>query len=211
MATLMTNGRMMQSLRAGIGFTFRITNMKNYHSFKPAEKSIEYYVYSSTGNLFEEYVDGIFLQNDTPGQLDALQNGILPGDFRTDFEANYTLTVNLNNFEKNMRIIMSLPEQISFGDEDPECTGLSGTSNAELICRADRTEKTLTFTNAVQFYDANPGQMRILLKYLKNPVDNIITDSFLIRTETFDGYQMDEISSGITINFYCEYPCAQCP
>ena len=42
------------------------------------------------------------MQNTELGDLDAKKNGIIPSDFRTDFEANYTLTVEVGNFEKNM-------------------------------------------------------------------------------------------------------------
>ena len=63
----------------------------------------------------------------------------------------------------------------------------------------------------MKFAKANPGEMVILIERLKNPSENIITSSFNIRSETYDGYAMDEITSNITINFYCEYPCAECP
>jgi len=76
--------------------------MKNFNSFRPASSSIEYYVYSAAGILFEEKLTGMMLENDAVGELSSYKNGILPGDFRTDFEANYTLTVNVGNFEKNM-------------------------------------------------------------------------------------------------------------
>ena len=53
--------------------------------------------------------------------------------------------------------------------------------------------------------------MAILIEKLRNPSENVITGSFLIKTESYDGYAMDELSSDMTINFYCEYPCAACP
>lgn len=31
--------------------------------------------------------------NQKVGSLDANKNGIIPGDFRTDFASNYTLTI----------------------------------------------------------------------------------------------------------------------
>jgi hypothetical protein len=76
--------------------------MKNFNSFRPASDSIEYYVYSEAGILFEEKLTGMILENNEVGALSTYANGILPSDFRTDFEANYTLTVNVGNFEKNM-------------------------------------------------------------------------------------------------------------
>lgn len=110
-----------------------------------------------------------------------------------------------------MAFTLHLPAEIDFGDEDPYCTGLSGTDNKVLRCDTDRAAKTLKFTNAMQFAQANPGPMGILIEKLRNPSENVITGSFLITTESYDGYAMDEIRSDITVNFYCEYPCAACP
>ena len=117
----------------------------------------------------------------------------------------------MENFEKNMYFTLSLPAEIDFGDEDPYCTGLSGVDNDVLRCDADRDAKTLKFTNAMQFSQANPGEIVILIENLKNPKENVITSSFMVVTETFDGYPMDELKTDLTINFYCEYPCANCP
>ena len=87
--------------------------------------------------------------NTVVGKLEEKKNGILPGDFRTDFEANYTLTVEVANFEKNMQFILYLPPEIDFGAADPICLGLSGVDNEVLRCNTNRAEKSLTFTNAM--------------------------------------------------------------
>jgi len=100
--------------------------MKNFNSFRPSDSSIEYYVYSQAGVLFEEQTTGMFLSNDVMGDLASSNNGIIPGSFKTDFEANYTLTVEMQNFEKNMVFVLYLPNEIDFGDEDPFCESLSG-------------------------------------------------------------------------------------
>lgn len=63
--------------------------------------------------------------------------------------SNYTFTVTLNNFEKNAKIVLELPEEIDFGEEDPECNGLSGLDVENLRCVADRSARTLSFTNAL--------------------------------------------------------------
>ena len=80
-----------------------------------------------------------------------------------------------------------------------------------LRCDADREAKTIKFSNAMQFSNANPGEMVILIETLRNPKENVVTSSFVVRTESFDGYAMDELTTDLTINFYCEYPCANCP
>ena len=136
-------------IESGYSYQFRITNMKNFNSFRPSDSSIGFYVYSAAGILFEERVSGMMMQNTELGDLSATKNGIIPSDFRTDFEANYTLTVEVSNFEKNMQVIMYLPGEIDFGDADPYCTGLSGTDNKVLRCDTNRSAKTLTFTNAM--------------------------------------------------------------
>lgn len=59
-------------------------------------------MYSSDGILYEEIREGNIMQNDVMGVMSTIKNGIIPGDFRTDFEANYTFTVHVENFEKNM-------------------------------------------------------------------------------------------------------------
>ena len=80
-----------------------------------------------------------------------------------------------------------------------------------LNCETDRELKTLTFTNAMQFSESNPGEMTILIDKLRNPVENIETNSFKIETYTYDDYKMDTLFSNMTVNFFCVYPCASCP
>ena len=62
----------------------------------------------------------------------------------------------------------------------------------------------------MEFAVSNPGKMSFSIEKLKNPSENIITSSFMIKTETFDGFPMDEINNAITVNFFCAYPCASC-
>ncbi len=116
--------------------------------------------------------------NTEVGELAQTQNGMFPGIFRTNFEPNYTFTFQAQNYEKNMIITLKLPKEIDFGDEVPYCTGLQGTSNEVLICAEDRKAKTITFSNVMQFADANPGQVVILIENLKNPAENSVTSSF---------------------------------
>lgn len=117
---------------------------------------MQYFVYSSAGVLFEEKTSGMDMQNTDLGALAPTSNGLVPDDFRQDFETNYTATIKVENFEKNMKFTLKLPKEIDFGAEDPKCTGLTGTSGP-LICEINRTAKTLTFPNVYTFFDANPG------------------------------------------------------
>ena len=80
-------------IASGGSFQFRVTEIKNFNSFRPSDDSVEYYVYSEAGILYEEKRDGMEMQNDEQGALSTVKNGIIPDDFRTDFETDYTLTV----------------------------------------------------------------------------------------------------------------------
>ena len=89
---------------------------------------------------------------------------------------------------------------------------MSGTdrNNETIDCTEDRIAKTLNITNAVTYTAGNPGEIRITISKLKNPLENIVTSSFTIETETSDGWKLDEVTTDITVNFYCVYPCASC-
>ena len=130
--------------------------------------------------LFEEVLNGMDMQNTEPGELDTYLNGIIPWDFRTDFESKYNLTVEFNQFEKSMYFILYLPDEIDFGEENPLCSVISGLDQDELTCTADRVAKSLTFTDALRYAQSNPGRMEMLIDKLRNPVENIITSTFKI-------------------------------
>ena len=49
---------MQAQINSGSSFQFRITEMKNFNSFRPSDESIQYYVYSADGILYEELRDG---------------------------------------------------------------------------------------------------------------------------------------------------------
>ena len=117
----------------------------------------------------------------------------------------------MENFEKAMAFTLELPNEIEFGQEDPNCSIISGNVNqVYTACGANRELKTLTFASALQFVTENPGQLVITIDSLKNPSERIETSSFKIRTDTSDGYPMDEISENVTIKFSCDFPCATC-
>lgn len=55
-----------------------------------------------------------------------------------------------------------------------------------------------------------PLQITIMVMQIKNPLDNIITETFQIVTETWDGYLIDTLEEGLNVNFFCVFPCKQC-
>jgi hypothetical protein len=194
----------------GEEFIFRVSNIKNPPSFQPTTESINYSVYTANGVLMEDLTEGFPIINNVPGDLSQYQNGLLPGDFRSSFETNYTLEVYLENYEQNMNIILTLPPEISFATDTIVCEGLQGTDSKNVTCLEDRENKQINFTDAVTFQRGNPGTIRINIQKLKNPIENIVTSSFKIETYTDDGWKLDEIATNITVNFYCNYPCASC-
>ena len=46
--------------------------MKNFNSFRPSDSSIEYYVYSESGILYEENRSGMEMENDEMGELSGV-------------------------------------------------------------------------------------------------------------------------------------------
>ena len=93
----------------------------------------------------------MLMVNTKLGTIDATKNGIIPKDFRTDSESAYTLTVDFDNFEQNMIFTVLLPPEVDLGVDDAFCTGVSGINiiNDVLRCSTDRTEKSITFSNAM--------------------------------------------------------------
>ena len=67
---------------------------------------------------------------------------------------------------------------------NPNCTGVKGTSQSKVRCNFDRTDnvRTLTFTDAVVSTDLMPLLIQINISTIKNPADNIVTDSLRLWT-----------------------------
>lgn len=76
-----------------------------------------------------------------------------------------------------MRIVVTIPKEISLASNSIACIGLAGTDVQSLTCSLNITAKTITITNAVTFQKANPGTIKIMFSQLKNPTTNIVTSS----------------------------------
>ena len=77
-------------------------------------------------------------------------------------------------------------------------------------CKTDPVGRNITISNAFDKRDIAPQLIRITFESLYNPDNHINTKTFKILTFTHDGYGIDYIDSGITINFYCVTPCKTC-
>lgn len=117
------------------------------------------------------------ITNNKPGVFNVSQTSFMPQDFRPSYANNYTLTLKPINYEQNMRIVVTLPKEISLASNSIACIGLAGTDVQSLTCSLNITAKTITITNAVTFQKANPGTIKIMFSQLKNPTTNIVTSS----------------------------------
>lgn len=101
--------------------------------------------------------------------------------------------------------------------------GIKGTDKAEItsfICGEEafpeefasicKNERTILLTDSVTEKDVAPATIELTIESLYNPGTNLITDSFEIETRTYDGFMMDSIVEGLSVNFYCLFPCRTC-
>mmetsp|Transcript_62324 Transcript_62324/g.86082 ORF Transcript_62324/g.86082 Transcript_62324/m.86082 type:complete len:284 (+) Transcript_62324:154-1005(+) len=109
-----------------------------------------------------------------------------------------------------MKIKVTLPSEIDLPSKNIGCEGLLGTNSPELLCSVNLSKKTILVQNATVFSTANPGIVKIKFSNFRNPNKDIITGSFGIETTTVDGYKIDQLSSNMTVNFFCTFPCATC-
>ena len=117
--------------------------------------------------------------------------------------------MKVTNYEKNMMITLYLPEEVNFSDSPPKCIGVEGVSYENIECSVDTGLKSINMTKVITS-QVNPGTMKIMFNTLRNPVENIVTQTFKIETKTRDGYLMDFMDADLSVNFYCEYPCSLC-
>jgi hypothetical protein len=68
----------------------------------------------------------------------------------------------------------------------------------------------VSLTDLFESKEVMPDIVEIIFQGFSNPNDNIVTDSWKLRTYTWDNYLIDTLDDGLSINFYCEYPCATC-
>lgn len=133
----------------------------------------------------------MIITNTLTGNLSQYKNGLVPTVFESDVLTNYTVEVLPVNYEQNMNIIIYLPDgknetskiKLPSEEEGVECFGIQGTDNAgsednELECTVNYEQRFINVTNAVEYSRGNPGAIRMVLSQLRNPVENIVTESF---------------------------------
>lgn len=130
-----------------------------------------------------------------------------PAFFEKNATTNYTVAFSPVNFEKNMKIVVKIPPEIQNVTGDIQCIGTDGTDKRNLTCLTTVLERAVRLTDAVAEQELNPDRIEFILTTLQNPATNILTSSFEIYTETYDGYLIDELRQNLTVNFYCIFPC----
>lgn len=163
--------------------------------------------------MIETLTQGLEITNTLPGSVQGSEASIVPSSFEPAAACNYTLYFSPQNYQQNMYMVLTLPKQIDFSQNAVKCYGLAGTDNdqyGQLKCEIDKTKRTITIKNFVEFQRGNPGDIEILIETLVNPVQNILTDSFVLQTFTHEGYSLDQMDENLAVNFFCEYPCATC-
>lgn len=209
------NGRLLQSVGtivSGETVEFRVTSIKNPFSFMPTDDTLQYTVYTDNGFMIEhtDFSYDLKINNTVEGEFDPNKTAAMPSDFRQNVRANYTLTFSPLNYQQNMKIVVTLPNEINFTNETLICEGMAGTDSPMIDCKVDKKTKKITITDAVTYQRGNPGTIKFNFYQLVNPIENIITNSFKIETYTNLGYPLDIIKTNVTVNFYCEYPCQSC-
>jgi len=109
-----------------------------------------------------------------------------------------------------MKVILTLPPEILFGSQKVNCYGAAGTDAVVLNCKTNTIDKTITITDAFAYQIGNPGTVKFIFSTLKNPTVNAITGSFKLQTFTSTDYELDSITKGLVVNFFCIYPCMTC-
>lgn len=132
--------------------------------------------------------------------------------------ANYSISFTPHNYERNMRINIYFPKEITFPAGwnkthwGTGCVGVHGTSFPKLRCEYDEFKHMLNITDALSMAEIRPEYIRINVTDLRNPIRNIKTSPFNITTETADGYKIDhmDIKKPLFVNFFCQFPCKEC-
>lgn len=174
-----------------------LTKISSPSSLRPADGAIRYRVTTSDGQAIEEFNEGEIISNKDPAIMLASQAGALPSYMERGAKANYTISFTPLNYERNMRIYIYFPKEITFPAGWNEthygkgCVGVAGTSFPKLTCDYDKFKHMLNITDALSMAEIRPDTITINITDLRNPMRNIKTSPFKIISETVDGYKVD--------------------
>ena len=91
---------------------------------QPTYSSITYQVSTEDLDVIETQDYGLVITNTEPGLLNHLKNGLHPSDFRQNADSNYTFLLTPKNYQQNMEILLTLPDEIVFSGPEIKCYGL---------------------------------------------------------------------------------------
>ena len=178
---------------------------------RPSTGTVEFQLKTGNGSSLEYLSTSLSFRNTEAGRIDPATAGVQPNYWEKGKLANYTFRFVPVNFEQNMKIVIGLDRRVTIPDNwNRTCRGIRGTDKSELACEVDWYNYTITLTDAVATKDVKPDVIEFVLEGLANPIYNVVTDSFTILTRTWDWYDIDFIDTGLTLNFYCVFPCATC-
>jgi len=111
-----------------------------------------------------------------------------------------------------MIIKFQIPTEVGIPEEGVTCIGLAGTNERDLTCNVDIfDDHLLVLSDALSTVDTKPGLIKFEIQSLINPSNGTnMTESFQISTYTTDGYLIDNITTGLELNFFCNHPCQTC-
>ena len=71
------------------------------------------------------------------------------------------------------------------------CKGLVGVDKYNLTCEVDWYNYTITVMDAFVLRDVMPDTVSLVIENLTNPEYNVVTESFRVKTRTWDWYDID--------------------
>lgn len=139
-----------------------LTKISSPASLRPADGSIRYKVTTTEGQDIEALTDGEIITNRDPAIMLASQAGALPSYMERGAAANYSITFTPKNYERNMRIYIYFPKEITFPADwnkthsSTGCVGVKGTSFPKLRCEYYKYEHMLNITDALSMAEIRP-------------------------------------------------------
>ena len=171
----------------------------------------DYYYTQAQGSILEYYYTPLKFQNTQFGKIDTKAAGLSPNWWEKGRLANYTLTFNPVNYEQNMKIVVYVNQYVRIPQNwNKTCKGLVGVDKYNLTCEVDWYNYTITIVDAFVLRDVMPDTVSLVIENLTNPDYNVVTESFRVKTRTWDWYDIDYLDKGLELNFFCTFPCQTC-
>ena len=127
-------------------------------------------------------------------------------------QVTYTITFTPVNYVQNMAMRITLPSELSITSGTKTCTNVQGLINASFNCVYTSSTRQIVITTEFTG-SSNPGQVSFTMPEITNPSSYGTTSSFQIETYHTDSgtdYQIDSVTSGLTVSIVCDSNCLTC-